>query len=232
MTPDPERRPDDEDIDARFAEIVRHLRSPEGGQPGEVGRPAPRRPRWPGTGASPTDPPNPPPPGFQRPEQPNPPPPDFQRPQAPETDATEPEPSRPEPRRPEPRGPEPTGPGTTGPGATGPGTSGPGSPAEADYDGPDELNPATWREWVGPEVEEHFIPPDPPPLPAGDLHFWGIVVGLMCGPLILLLAHGFQVLHGSVWTWLGLLLSLGGFVLLVLRSPTDRHDDPSGGAQV
>ncbi|GAA1143081.1 hypothetical protein [Ornithinicoccus hortensis] len=195
MSDQPDGRPDDEDIDARFAEIVRHLRTPGGGQSGQAGptdRTGPRRARWPGTGASPTDPPNPPPARFQRPPAPRPEPEETARPAAPEpTPAPE--------------------------------------PATSDGDG---SQPASWREWVDPEVEEHFVPPDPPPLPAGDLHFWGILVGLICGPLILLLAHGIQVLHGSVWTWLGLLLSLGGFVLLVLRSPTDRHDDPSGGAQV
>lgn len=212
MSPDPDPRPDDEDIDARFAEIVRHLRAPGTGQSaadGTTGQPGPdrtgpRRPRWPGTGATPKDPPNPPPPGFQRVDPPSPEPSET-------TPAAEVE--RPDREAPRSAGQEPTASGD-------PGTD------------PSQANPATWREWVDPEVEDHFIPPDPPPLPAGDLHFWGILVGLLAGPLILLLAHGFQVLHGSVWTWLGLLLSLGGFVLLVLRSPTDRHDDPSGGAQV
>lgn len=210
MSPEPERRPDDEDIDARFAEIVRHLRAPQGdppGRTGQQGQPGVRRPRWPGTGASPTDPPNPPPPGFEAP------------PTAESTQAREAD-----------------GRGEASPGGPEVGTTDAGG---AEVDGPEDggpdggrSNPSTWREWVDPEVEDHFVPPVPPPLPAGDLHFWGILVGLLCGPLILLLAHGFQVLHGSVWTWLGLLLSLGGFVLLVLRSPTDRDHDPSGGAQV
>lgn len=173
----------DEDIDAQFAEIVRHLRAtPQGPAPGQ------RRARWPGTGSSPTDPPNPPPPGFDPP-----------------------------PRE-----------SSGGPDEGEP----PGDGSATGEDDPERGQPSPWREWEDPEIEEHFVPPDPPPLPAGDLHFWGILVGLLGGPLILLLAHGIRVLHGSVWTWLGLLLALGGFVLLVLRSPTDRHDDPSGGAQV
>jgi len=93
-------------------------------------------------------------------------------------------------------------------------------------------DPQTWREWNDPDVEEHFVPPDPPPWPAGDLHFWGILVGMLGGPLILFLAHGVGVLYGSVWNWLGLGLSVGGFALLVLRLPTSRDDDPTGGARV
>ncbi len=76
------------------------------------------------------------------------------------------------------------------------------------------------------------MPPDPPPLPAGDLHFWGIVVGLLGGPLLLLLAQLVPALRDPMWTWLGVLLGVGGVVLLVLRLPRNREDDPTGGARV
>lgn len=171
MTDDPRRRPDDEDIDARFAEIVAGL--------------------------------------------------DLSR--APDEEQVS---SSAEDEQPE----------DTGPGAD-LGRPGP-APAPAPAPTSDPASPALpgtgWREWSEPDVEEHFIPPDPPPLPAGDLHFWGILVGLLGGPLILFLAHGLglDLLADPLWTWLGLGLSLGGFALLVLRLPTRRDDDPSGGARV
>lgn len=88
---------------------------------------------------------------------------------------------------------------------------------------------ARWREWEGHEAsdpaEDHFVPPEPPPLPAGDLHFWAILVGLTLGPLLLLLSTVVPLLDGPVWGVLGLVLSVGGFVLLVLRSPGGGDDD-------
>lgn len=99
----------------------------------------------------------------------------------------------------------------------------------------DEVNlpPSGWRDYEVDEEEEHFVPPPVPPLPAGDLHFWAILIGLTVGPLVLIFTHVFPLLPGQFWTWLGLIFSIGGFVLLVLRSPTDRDpDDSSGGARV
>lgn len=88
------------------------------------------------------------------------------------------------------------------------------------------------RSYEPPEEEDHFVPPDPPPLPAGDLHFWAIVVGLIGGPLLVVLSAVVPVLDRS-WAIGGLLLSIAGFVLLVLRQPRYRGpDDGTHGAQV
>ena len=81
--------------------------------------------------------------------------------------------------------------------------------------------------------DEHFEPGPTAPLPPQeDLQFWGIVVGLVAGPLLLL----WQVLFhtGSTWWTLGALgLIVLGFVLLVLRQPHSRDaDDPDNGARV
>lgn len=92
--------------------------------------------------------------------------------------------------------------------------------------------PIGWREHEVEDEDDHFVPPPPPPLPAGDLHFWAILIGLTVGPVILILTHVFPLLRGEIWSWLGVLLSVGGFVLLVLRSPTDRDPDATGGARV
>lgn len=77
-------------------------------------------------------------------------------------------------------------------------------------------------------LDEHFVP-DPVELPPQeDLHFWGIVVGLVAGPLLLLWALLFGAGHSRWWPWIGAALTLGGFALLVLRQPKDRDEDDDG----
>lgn len=85
------------------------------------------------------------------------------------------------------------------------------------------------RAYEPPEEDDHFVPPDPPPLPAGDLHFWAIVVGLVVGPLLVVLSAVVPLL-GRGWTTVGVLLAIAGFVLLVLRQPHRRppHDGDLG----
>ncbi|MPY57658.1 hypothetical protein [Streptomyces spongiae] len=82
--------------------------------------------------------------------------------------------------------------------------------------------------------EGHFVPPEPPPLPAADAtakFAWLAVVG---GPVLLLLA----VLLGWDMTWwlatLGIGGFLGGFATLVMRMKGDDEDDddPGRGAVV
>ncbi|WP_137121038.1 hypothetical protein [Segeticoccus rhizosphaerae] len=82
-----------------------------------------------------------------------------------------------------------------------------------------------WRSHAAPEEEEHFVPPPPAPLPAGDLQFWGILVGLVGGPGLLLYLIMFDRDAGSLWIALAIALSLGGFGLLVARLPNRRDDD-------
>lgn len=77
------------------------------------------------------------------------------------------------------------------------------------------------------DADDHFVPPPPPPLPAGDLHFWAIVGGLVVGPLLVVLSAIFPLLD-PVWTTVGALLTLTGFVLLVLRLPRHRGDGDWG----
>jgi len=82
------------------------------------------------------------------------------------------------------------------------------------------------------DEEEGYQPPEPPPLPRGDLVSrlaWGAVIG---GPLFLLVA---ALTWKSLPTYL-LLLALtafvGGFVTLVARMPQEHPDDPDDGAVV
>jgi hypothetical protein len=88
------------------------------------------------------------------------------------------------------------------------------------------------RSYEPPEEDDHFVPPPPPPLPAGDLHFWGIVVGLVLGPALVVLSAVIPAL-GAPWAFVGAVLAVGGFVLLVLRQPRRRGlGDGDDGARV
>jgi hypothetical protein len=82
--------------------------------------------------------------------------------------------------------------------------------------------------------EGHFVPPEPPPLPDADVTAKFAWLGVLGGPVLLLLA----VLLGWEMTWwlttLGIGGFLGGFVTLVMRmNPGDEEDeDPGRGAVV
>lgn len=89
-----------------------------------------------------------------------------------------------------------------------------------------------FRSYEPPEFEDddHFVPPPTPPLPIGDLHFWAIVGALVGGPGLLFFSAVIPVLERA-WSAVGLMLTVVGFVLLVLRLPKNRRDDDPG-AQV
>ncbi|TFV31899.1 hypothetical protein E4K10_11620 [Streptomyces sp. T1317-0309] len=95
----------------------------------------------------------------------------------------------------------------------------PREPSEDDFDDDDE---------------GHFVPPEPPPLPTGDTTSKFAWLGVVGGPILLLLA----VLLGWEMTWwltsLGVGGFLGGFATLVARMRTDDEDgdDPGRGAVV
>jgi hypothetical protein len=82
--------------------------------------------------------------------------------------------------------------------------------------------------------DEHFQPGPVQPLPPQeDLQFWGIIVGLVGGPLLLLWLVLFRPNVSDWWTFGALVLTVGGFVLLVMRQPHTRDDnDPDNGARV
>ncbi|MGX1908911.1 hypothetical protein ACWIID_08630 [Streptomyces phaeochromogenes] len=105
-----------------------------------------------------------------------------------------------------------------------PGVSGP-----RDYSMPEPV-----EEDFDEDDEGHFVPPEPPPLPAADAtakFAWLAVIG---GPLLLLLA----VLLGWTMTWwlatIGIGGFLGGFATLVgrMRGDDEDEDDPGRGAVV
>lgn len=86
----------------------------------------------------------------------------------------------------------------------------------------------------GDEDEGHFVPPEPPPLPAADPTAKFAWLGVVGGPVLLLLA----VLLGWDMTWWLTTLCiggfLGGFATLVTRMRTDDGEDgdPGRGAVV
>ncbi|MFF4395840.1 hypothetical protein [Streptomyces sp. NPDC001480] len=99
------------------------------------------------------------------------------------------------------------------------------------------------RDYTAPEAsdddfdeddEGHFVPPEPPPLPAADTTAKFAWLGVIGGPVLLLLA----VLFGWEMTWwlatAGIGGFLGGFTALVARMRTDDEgdDDPGRGAVV
>jgi hypothetical protein len=89
--------------------------------------------------------------------------------------------------------------------------------------------PQGWRAYeVGDDSEEHFQPPPVAPLPVGDLQFWGILAGMVGGPLLLLYLILFNRDAGSSWILTSIVMSVGGFALLVSRLPGDREDDDDG----
>lgn len=105
----------------------------------------------------------------------------------------------------------------------------PGVAGPRDYDTPEASD-----DDLGPDDEGHFVPPEPPPLPAADVtakFAWLAVIG---GPLLMLLA----VLLGWPMTWWLTTLSIGGFLggfgTLVARMKGDdeEDDDPGRGAVV
>ena len=100
------------------------------------------------------------------------------------------------------------------------------------------LDPGDRRNARGPgsapdeDDDERFVPPEPPPITSTDLASRLAWLGVLGGPLLLLLA-------ALTWSHLPTLVVLvalsafvGGFITLVVRLPRDRDDGPDDGAVV
>lgn len=74
---------------------------------------------------------------------------------------------------------------------------------------------------------DHYEPPEVVLPPQEDLHFWGAVIGLVAGPLMLLYVVFARPFHSTRWFVAAVVVSLVGFALLVLRQP--QHRDPTSG---
>ena len=90
----------------------------------------------------------------------------------------------------------------------------------------DVVVPASaWRAAEVEPEEDHFEPPEVVLPPQEDLHFWGAVIGLVTGPLMLLYVVFARPFHSTRWFIAAVVVSLVGFALLVLRQPS--HRDPT-----
>ena len=111
---------------------------------------------------------------------------------------------------------------------------------------PPEPEPAAPRQvviWRGSEEDvdaeleraipdEHFVPPDPPPLPRADAITWAAWIGVIGGPLLLLLVTLLGVGSG-IFVLLAAAGFLGGFAILLTRMRSQRDPyDPDDGAVV
>ena len=101
---------------------------------------------------------------------------------------------------------------------------------------PEPMDPATEQAAAEAEAtleaaiadeEPHFEPPEVVLPPQEDLSFWGAVIGLVAGPLMLLYVVFARPFHSTRWFAAAVVVSLLGFALLVLRQPT--HRDPTSG---
>ena len=199
----------DEDVESRFAAIVAGFETEAA--PAEPAEPAPLEPGPANTTPPPTPTPTPTP---------------FKPGPANTTPTPTPTPFKPGPANTTP----PSAPLEPGPAATTP-------PSLVPF----FANVPVWRGAEGPPLDElleaeedaRFVPAPPQPLPPQeDLHFWGILVGLVGGPILLLWLVLFRPDVANWWTWLALALTAGGFVLLVLRQPPGGDDDNGNGAVV
>ncbi|MBL1066743.1 hypothetical protein [Streptomyces sp. 7-21] len=117
-----------------------------------------------------------------------------------------------------------------GPGdRTSAGLAGPGRAA----DGSGARGPRDW-EAAEDDEDDHFVPPEPPPLPSTDLTTKLAWIAVLGGPLLL---FGTVLLQREMTWWiatLGIGGFLGGFATLVsrMRDGDDEWPDPGGGAVV
>jgi hypothetical protein len=98
------------------------------------------------------------------------------------------------------------------------------TPAEGSDEGSEE-------DWDNDEDvdDSHYTPPPPAPLPSSeDKHFWLMIVAMVAGPLLFLYLLLFNRDGNGWWMLFALLVSIAGFVLLVLRQPIDRDEDDDG----
>ena len=96
--------------------------------------------------------------------------------------------------------------------------------------GPPAPGPRDWA--AADEPDEGFVPPEPPPLPRGDLVGRLAWAGVLLGPAFLLLSALVWDEAGPLPLALAALAFIGGFVTLVARLPARRDDEDDDGAVV
>lgn len=76
--------------------------------------------------------------------------------------------------------------------------------------------------------EERYVPPEPPPLPRGDLISRLAWAGALGGPLFLLIAVIAWRTAPQILLMLAIVAFVAGFVTLIARMPQHRDDDGDG----
>jgi hypothetical protein len=82
------------------------------------------------------------------------------------------------------------------------------------------------------DPHDHYIPPPPPPLPEGDVVTKAAWVGIIGGPLWLILATILGWGPGGLPGLAAVLAFVAGFITLVARMGDDRDEDDDDGAVV
>lgn len=94
------------------------------------------------------------------------------------------------------------------------------------------VEPVLPMPWAAPAPDEEivggFVPPDPPPLPRGDLVFRLAWAGVIGGPLVVLAVVLLRWDVSSLLVPGGIVAFLAGFVTLIVRLPTERDEDDDG----
>lgn len=83
-----------------------------------------------------------------------------------------------------------------------------------------------------PLAEEHYVPPEPPPLPRAGWRTWLPWVGVLGVPVFFLAVVVFRPSLPSEVVLVAVLGFVAGFLTLVLRLPNHRDDDGDDGARV
>lgn len=94
--------------------------------------------------------------------------------------------------------------------------------------------PAVWREGpsIDAEDDDHFEPAQVQLPPSEDLGYWGAIVGLVGGPLLMVWIALTGPFYRGWWILGSIILFLGGFGLLVMRQPRHRDPHDDDGARV
>jgi hypothetical protein len=94
------------------------------------------------------------------------------------------------------------------------------------------VEPAWHRSDRDAEREEHFVPPEPPPVPRATPARRVAWAGLFLAPVAMLAAVAFGWVMPNWFSILLVTAFVGGFVFLVATMPRDRRDDGDDGAVV